>query len=160
MASFYVLCPIPGTEQYDDFMREGLISETNLDRFDTINPVWDHPHLSKADRMRLLMHCYREFYSVKHTIRKLRWVRNKPHYNLMTEVGASIGYAAFSRWCTFRGKHPMSGGVSEVELDHADDYIDLRRETFGYGLVPLPKSLKLSEGDERLNRVNLKLVVG
>ena len=34
-ASFYVLCPIPGTEQYDDFMAQGLITETNLDRFDT-----------------------------------------------------------------------------------------------------------------------------
>lgn len=34
-ASFYILCPIPGTEQYDDFLARGLITERNLDRFDT-----------------------------------------------------------------------------------------------------------------------------
>ena len=34
-ASFYILCPIPGTEQYDDFLADGLITEKNLDRFDT-----------------------------------------------------------------------------------------------------------------------------
>ncbi len=30
-ASFYILCPIPGTEQYDDFLNENLIVERNLD---------------------------------------------------------------------------------------------------------------------------------
>ena len=42
-ASFYVLCPIPGTEQYDDFMAAGLITEKNLDRFDTTCLTWRHP---------------------------------------------------------------------------------------------------------------------
>ncbi len=37
-ASFYILCPIPGTEQYDDFLAQGLITETNLDRFDSDVP--------------------------------------------------------------------------------------------------------------------------
>ena len=34
-ASFYILCPIPGTEQYDSFLADGWITERNLDRFDT-----------------------------------------------------------------------------------------------------------------------------
>ncbi len=44
-ASFYVLCPIPGTEQYDDFLAQGLITENNLDRFDTTCLTWRHPSL-------------------------------------------------------------------------------------------------------------------
>ena len=38
MVSFYVLTPIPGTEQYDEFSGAGLITEPNLDRFDTARP--------------------------------------------------------------------------------------------------------------------------
>jgi radical SAM superfamily enzyme YgiQ (UPF0313 family) len=37
--AFYVLCPIPGTEEYDDFLRAGYITERNLDRFDTTVPT-------------------------------------------------------------------------------------------------------------------------
>jgi Radical SAM superfamily len=34
LASFYVLTPIPGTVQYDEFLAAGLVTERNLDRFD------------------------------------------------------------------------------------------------------------------------------
>src|SRR5215475_11559538 len=33
-ASFYILTPIPGTEQYDDFLAAGWITANSLDRFD------------------------------------------------------------------------------------------------------------------------------
>lgn len=158
MASFYVLCPIPGSEQYDDFMSRGIITETNMDRFDTICPVWEHPSLSFEDRDRLLMRCYREFYTLEHTIRKLKWVRNKPEYRMVNEIATKTGFAAFSRWCTWNNRHPMSGGVWRIKRDHVEDYQSLRRGIFGFDLVPLPKSLKLSEADERLNRVNLRIV--
>src|SRR5262249_54208738 len=53
-ASFYILCPIPGTEQYDDFLARGLITEDNLDRFDTTCLTWRHPHLSGGQPAGLL----------------------------------------------------------------------------------------------------------
>src|SRR6185436_10646177 len=46
LASFYILTPIPGTEQYDDFLSRGLIKESNMDRFDGTCPTWSHPNLS------------------------------------------------------------------------------------------------------------------
>ena len=53
-ASFYILCPIPGTEQYDDFLAEGLITENNLDRFDTTCLTWRHPCFSREQLSELL----------------------------------------------------------------------------------------------------------
>jgi radical SAM superfamily enzyme YgiQ (UPF0313 family) len=53
-ASFYILCPIPGTEQYDDFLAQGLITENNLDRFDTTCLTWRHPSLSRERMSELL----------------------------------------------------------------------------------------------------------
>ena len=48
VASFYILSPIPGTEQYDEFLSEGLITERNLDRFDGTCVTWRHPHFERA----------------------------------------------------------------------------------------------------------------
>ena len=62
LASFYILTPIPGTVQYEEFRAEGLISEPNLDRFDGINAVWRHPRLDGATLQRLVFESYREFY--------------------------------------------------------------------------------------------------
>src|SRR5262249_14630236 len=63
VASFYLLTPIPGTEQYGDFLAEGLISEPNLDRFDGTSVTWRHPHLAPGRWRDLLFRCYREFYA-------------------------------------------------------------------------------------------------
>ena len=47
----------------------------------------------------------------------------------------------------------MSGGVMRVWRDRVDDYLALRKEVFGFELVPLPRSLQLSAADSLLNRV-------
>ena len=70
LASFYVLTPIPGTEQYEDFLAAGLITEPNLDRFDGTCATWRHPHISDARLNALLFRCYREFYSLPDALTK------------------------------------------------------------------------------------------
>ncbi len=47
----------------------------------------------------------------------------------------------------------MSGGVMRVWRDRVDDYLALRKEVFGFELIPLPRSLQLSAADSLLNRV-------
>lgn len=150
MASFYTLCPIPGTEQYARFRREGLIVSENLDRFDTIYPTWRHPNLSGDELNALFRRCYREFYGPGHL-----W-RYRPRGNQMTwRVLAS--YAAFVQYCALRGDHPMSGGVMRVRVDHTNAYRSLRRRTYGFNLAPLPDNLELSPLEKAYNdRVKIK----
>ena len=62
VASFYILTPIPGTEQYDTFRSAGLIYERNLDRFDATSPTWKHPNLSHERLEDLLYQCYVSYY--------------------------------------------------------------------------------------------------
>src|SRR5256712_9522370 len=45
VASFYILTPIPGTGQYDDFLGAGWITEQNLDRFDGTTTTWSHTNI-------------------------------------------------------------------------------------------------------------------
>jgi hypothetical protein len=151
IASFYILCPIPGTEQYSDFLSQGLITEMNLDRFDTTTPTWRHPTLTHADLHRLFKTCYRKFYTLKHTINNLRYLKPR-HGTAMSEYSFVTKTAAFARYSAFRGVHPFSGGIGRVRLDHVSQYLDLRERTYGHRLFPLPLNLELSEADQALNR--------
>src|SRR5204862_1102284 len=69
VASFYILLPIPGTEQYDDFLEAGWITEKNLDRFDATTTTWNHPHLTSSELQELLFECYRKFFSSSHILK-------------------------------------------------------------------------------------------
>src|SRR5207302_1813562 len=85
-ASFYVLTPIPGTEQYDDYLSAGVIAERNLDRFDTTCLTWRHPHFTREKLESLLYRSYREFYGFGDMVRKgYDWYRRAgtiPPYGL------------------------------------------------------------------------------
>lgn len=142
-ASFYILCPIPGTEQYDSFLEEGLINQPNLDRFDTTCLTWKHPNLSAGRLSELLYECYRKFNSAKQSLRNIRSLRSRSGRGTLLEMMGSLAMSSFIRYCAWRRTHPMSGGVGRVKLDNVSSYLELRKRLFGFELAPLPRSLKL-----------------
>jgi hypothetical protein len=142
-ASFYILCPIPGTEQYDEFLAEGLITEDNLDRFDTTCLTWRHPHFSREQLAGLLFRCYREFFSAGHAVRNVMHL-GRFRSGVLAEAAGITAMSLFNRYCAWRRTHPMSGGVMRVRRDQVDDFRSLRKGAFGFELVPLPRSLQLS----------------
>ncbi len=137
-ASFYILTPVPGTEQYDDFHKAGLITEQNLDRFDGSCYTWTHPFLSRDRLENLLYHCYSNYYGF-----------------LLRSGGLPEDdqrFAVFCRYTAAHRKHPMAGGIDPTRIDRAADYAELRRSVYDIDLAPLPDSLQLSAYDEALNR--------
>lgn len=139
VASFFILTPIPGTEQYDEYRREGLITELNLDRFDATNLTWAHPKLSAGRLLDQLYRCYVSYHGFV-----LRTNRD------LTPEDQRI--AIFNRFTAAQRMHPMAGGIDRLRLDTAADYAELRRATYDVDLAPLPDSLQLSIHDEALNR--------
>jgi len=139
VASFYILTPIPGTEQYDDFRRMGMITEQNLDRFDATYPTWAHSTLSHKRLLDLLYHCYVNYYG---------FLLRTP--GLSDEVRR---IAIYNRFTASQRIHPMSGGIDPLRVDTVTDYADLRRSVYDIELAPLPNSLLLSADDESLNRL-------
>lgn len=137
--SFYILTPIPGTEQYDEYRKVGWITERNLDRFDTTCTTWSHPNLLQERLLDLLYYCYVNYYGYLLRTRGL-----SDEDKLM---------AIFSRYTAAGRMHPMSGGVDRLRVDNATDYAGLRRTTYDIELVPLPDNLALSTYDESLNRL-------
>jgi hypothetical protein len=137
VATFFVLTPIPGTEQYDDFRKSGWITERNLDRFDTTYPTWSHPILSHKQLEDMLYHCYVNY------------------CGFLLKTGGLTDpeqrQAVFHRLQAAQRVHPMSGGFDRLRVDKAADYAALRRATFDIDLAPLPDSLMLSAKEEALN---------
>jgi pyruvate-formate lyase-activating enzyme len=142
-ATFHILTPIPGTEQYDEYLGADKIWEKNLDRFDATCLTWSHPSLSAEKLSELLHKCHRKFYGA--------YLRN----NDLAEDDRNI--ALFNRYAAGERMHPLSGGTGRVFLDHVDDYKVLRSAYFDIDLAPLPSSLRLSAADEVLNeKIQLK----
>ena len=152
-ASFYILCPIPGTEQYDDFMAQGLITETNLDRFDTTCLTWRHPCLSRERLLELLFKCYRQFFSLRHALENVKDEIGFRCGRVLSRSAGSMAMSLFSRYCAWRRMHPMSGGIGRVRLDGVRDFLSLRKATFDFELAPLPRSLQLPAAESQLNQV-------
>jgi Radical SAM superfamily len=148
-ASFYILTPIPGTEQYDDFLEAGWITEQNLDRFDGTTTTWRHPNVSWTELQDLLFRCYRYFYNAGHILNMaIQGFRR----DAIGGIAAYLGNPLFSRFSAAKRLHPMSGGISRVRLDSVSVYLGLREQRFGFKLAPLPRSLQLSKPDAELNR--------
>jgi hypothetical protein len=154
IASFYILVPLPGTQQYDEFLADGRIFETNLDRFDAQSVTWRHDHLSPPILEDWLFRCYQEFNSPSHIARTTR--DSLAPGRVWSNLLPSLGLALFTRFAARRRTHPMSGGIGRVRADSVDDYLPLRRRYFDVDLVPLPASLALSAADAEMNR-NVKI---
>src|SRR6185436_10697248 len=154
VASFYILTPIPGTEQYDAFLAEGLITEDNLDRFDATSVTWRHPHLPPARLTELLFRCYRDFYQARKILARLAAHASSARWDFRTaaELVAVAAYGIQSRLAVAHRAHPMEGGNGRIRRDRADDYLPLRRRLFGLDRVPLPRSLALTAADQEINR--------
>lgn len=135
-ASFYILCPIPGTEQYDDFLAQGLITEMNLDRFDTTCLTWRHPSLSRERLSELLFECYRKFFSLRHTLRNFKNEVSLRKEGAVARSAGNLAMSMFSRYCAWRRTHPMSGGIKRLRLDGVDDYLALRKKSYSFELAP------------------------
>jgi Radical SAM superfamily len=154
VASFYILTPIPGTEQYEEFRANGWITEMNLDRFDGTTTTWRHPNFSDGRLPDLLFESYRRFYDWSHIAKRVARVgRSSRDFRTGETLFAMAGAAVQARLAARRRMHPMGGGVGRVRRDGAESYRALRRRVFGFDIATLPRSLRLSAADEQLNRL-------
>ena len=144
VASFYILTPIPGTDQYDEYYENELLEEINLDRFDATYPTFIHPYIPKDELLNNLYKCY---------IRYNRFLLRNVKLDEETKR-----LAIFNRFTAENKIHPMAGGIDRVKLDCVEDYHPIRRKYYGVDIVPLPHSLKLSDQENAINR-NAKLAI-
>ena len=138
ISSFYILTPIPGSEQYDDFKTKGLLREDNLDKYDSTYLTWEHPTISPNDMSDLLFRCYIDFYTAALKSGNLS-ENNK---------ATALAFRHYAK----QKMHPMSGGTGKLKIDNVSDYIELRTKHYDIKLAPLPDNLQLSHTDQLINK--------
>lgn len=146
VVSVYILTPIPGTDQYQEFLDAGLIKQKNMDYFDGTNLVFYHDKMSGEELRELLFWSYRKIMNPIRTFgRALKISRKGTFGEYLRDFAFCPFYASFAYFQACRGQHPMSGGFGRVILDNVGDYLPYRRKMFGdilkNDLLPLPNNL-------------------
>ena len=148
-AVFYILTPVPGTEQFSDYKADGLITEPNLDRYDGTNLIWAHPHLTGRELESAMYRCFRRFHGLRHIAAGVRrWGARRDHRVHAHRIVGILG-PAFSLIMGMARTHPGNGGIVRVRRDHVSEYLERRRPVFGFKLAPLPESLALLSVGQR-----------
>jgi radical SAM superfamily enzyme YgiQ (UPF0313 family) len=110
LATFFVVTPLPGTEDHDKAVRESTIADWDFNQYDSQHMVSQHPRMTTAQVMQAYRDAYRTFYSARNT---LRYLLARP---------ATTGLSPLSRTSMVRqrlyyfysyraGRHPMLGGI-------------------------------------------------
>jgi radical SAM superfamily enzyme YgiQ (UPF0313 family) len=110
LASFFIVTPLPGTEDHIKAVEEGKITDWDFNWYDSDHVVSQHPTMTADEVLKAYQDAYRTFYSpwrmLKNTAtfsggRGLNWEAR----DSMTREFLYWGYSYR------RGRHPMLGGL-------------------------------------------------
>jgi radical SAM superfamily enzyme YgiQ (UPF0313 family) len=113
LASFFIVTPLPGTEDHIKAMEEGTITDWDFNWYDSDHVVSQHPTMTAEEILQAYQDAYRLFYSpwrmFKNTAtfsggRGLNWEAR----DSMTREFLYWGYSYR------RGRHPMLGGLWKI----------------------------------------------
>ncbi len=126
-ASFFMLTPIPGSEDHVRAYVAGIQMDTDLSRYDSFHAVADHPRMSREQWFAAYTSSWRQFYSVSNMIAalkrfsnreaRLRLLRNYVWYrwSFATERTHPM-IAGFYRFRDFRDRRPSARPLSQLRF--------------------------------------------
>ncbi len=110
LASFFVYTPFPGTEDYDDGLSAGRITDDDFNAYDSTHSVWSHPRLSHDQVLREYHDAYRHFFTWKRLAWSATTLHRMPGLSTVSRAGMMVQQFYFA-YATRRGEHPMIGGI-------------------------------------------------
>jgi hypothetical protein len=121
---FFILTPLPGSEDHQKLWRDGVAMEPDLNGYDTEHACTAHPRMSHDELVAIYHEAWARFYSPAHMRTLLRRA---------AATGVSLGSLGkvllfFSTSVRLEGFHPLQGGI--LRLKHPSE----RRP----GLAPIP----------------------
>jgi radical SAM superfamily enzyme YgiQ (UPF0313 family) len=110
LASFFIVTPLPGTEDHDRAVRQGTIADWDFNNYDSQHMVGVHPRMTAAEVVRAYRDAVRTFYSPRNTLRALgRYAFRK---DLSPEARhAMLRQRLYYFYSHRAGRHPMLGGI-------------------------------------------------
>jgi len=110
LATFFVVTPLPGTEDHDKAIRENTIADWDFNQYDSQHMVSHHPRMTTAQVMQAYRDAYRTFYSARNT---MRYLLARPATTGLSPLSRTSMVRQRLYYCySYRaGRHPMLGGI-------------------------------------------------
>jgi len=133
LASFFVVTPLPGTEDHDRAMRDGTILDWDFNNYDSQHMVSHHPRMTTAEVVRAYREAYLTFYSARNTLRLLFTVHRVP--GLSWAARSAMWRQHLYYFYSYRaGRHPMLGGIWQRRMPGARREVLTDEEARGHYL--------------------------
>lgn len=110
LASFFVVTPLPGTEDHDKAVRDGTIADWDFNQYDSQHMVSHHPRMTTAQVVQAYRDAYRTFYSVKNTLRCLLTRHRVSGLHPLSRT-SMLRQRLYYFYSYRAGRHPMLGGI-------------------------------------------------
>lgn len=131
IASFFILTPLPGSEDHVRAYVEQVPMDNDFNAYDSFHAVCDHPNMTREELTGALLHCFAEFYRPRHMVATLKRLPDRQFWgmflNLMWYRNAALA----------EGTHPMMAGFwskrqrKEARPGYEESRLTfLRRETW------------------------------
>jgi radical SAM superfamily enzyme YgiQ (UPF0313 family) len=107
LVEFFVLTPLPGSEDHQTMVKQGAWLEPDMNSYDTEHPCARHPKMSRDEWMRTYQAAWRSFYTWEHMETIFRRRHAEGH-----SVGKMLGQFIWFRGSMFvEGVHPLQAGI-------------------------------------------------
>ncbi len=107
LVEFFVLTPLPGSEDHQTLVRKGAWLEPDMNQYDTEHPCAQHPKMSRDEWMRAYHGAWRSFYTWEHMETIFRRRHAEGH-----SVGKMLGQMIWFCGAMFvEGVHPLQAGI-------------------------------------------------
>ncbi|MFO1149566.1 MAG: radical SAM protein [Alsobacter sp.] len=103
---FFILTPLPGSEDHQKLAAAGVPMDEDLNRYDTFHAVTDHPAMSREAWEETYRRAWRTYYTVEH-MRTLMRRAAACRISVGKMMTMLIG---FWTWSVLEGIHPLEGG--------------------------------------------------
>jgi hypothetical protein len=113
IVSFFIMTPLPGTEDQVRYAKEGAITDWDFNQLDSQHVTLKHDKLDRHSWMRAYREAFIGFYSIPklmHTIFTVAAGRNLSPESRRSTVRQFVYYFFSYR----QGRHPMVGGVWQI----------------------------------------------
>ncbi len=107
LVEFFVLTPLPGSEDHQTLVKQGAWLEPDMNQYDTEHACSAHPKMSRDEWMRAYHGAWRSFYTWEHMETIFRRRRAEGH-----SVGKMLGQMMWFCGAMFvEGVHPLQAGI-------------------------------------------------
>jgi hypothetical protein len=103
-ASFFMLTPIPGSQDHVRMVREGVYMEPDLNKFDSFHETTRHPNFAPGEWYTTYKKAWRNFYSYDYMRETLARVNPENYWNIFRN------FIWYKNSAFIEGGHPMLHG--------------------------------------------------